>query len=70
MIPLIFAAIGEEQIIHKIVGDPAERKHLENLGFVAGGNITVLSSNDGDVVIKVKETSVAINREMAEKILV
>ena len=70
MIPLIFATVGEEQIVHKIVGSPEEKKHLESLGFLAGGNITVLSSSEGDVVVKVKESRVAINREMAEKILV
>ena len=46
------------------------KKHLENLGFVVGGEISVISENDGDLIVSVKESRVAVSREMAEKIMV
>ncbi|MEA4816225.1 hypothetical protein SDC9_157506 [bioreactor metagenome] len=70
MMPLTLANIGEENIIKKIGGNPEIRKHLENLGFVAGGNITVLSANSGNVIVNIKESRIAISKEMAQKIMV
>lgn len=46
------------------------KKHLENLGFVVGGEISVIRENDGDLIVSVKESRVAVSREMAEKIMV
>ena len=66
--PLTLANVGEENIIKKIGGKPEVKKHLENLGFVAGGNITVISGLGGNVIVK--EARVAISREMAQKIMV
>lgn len=68
--PLTLANVGEEQIIQKISGKPEVKKHLENLGFVAGGNVTVLTSMGGNVIVNVKEARVAISEEMARKIMV
>lgn len=70
MMPLKFAGDGEEAIIKKIGGKPEVKKHLENLGFVVGGDITVITQNDGNVIVKVKEARVAVSREMANKIFV
>ena len=70
MMPLTFAGDGEEAIIKKIGGKPEVKKHLENLGFVVGGDITVITQNDGNVIVKVKEARVAVSREMANKIFV
>ena len=70
MMPLTFAGDGEEAIIKKIGGKPEVKKHLENLGFVVGGAITVITQNDGNVIVKVKEARVAVSREMANKIFV
>ena len=70
MMPLTFADDGEEAIIKKIGGKPEVKKHLENLGFVVGGDITVITQNDGNVIVKVKEARVAVSREMANKIFV
>lgn len=70
MMPLTLAAIGEDIIIKKIGGKPEVKKHLENLGFIVGGNITVLSILGGNVIVNVKESRVAISREMAQKIMV
>ena len=59
--PLTLANPGEENIIRKIGGKPEVKKHLENLGFVAGGNVTVISATGGNVIVNVKESRVAIN---------
>ena len=70
MMPLTLADIGTEQLIRKVGGSPEERKHLEDLGFVAGGSATVVSALGGNVIVKVKESRVAISEEMARKIMV
>ena len=70
MMPLALADIGEENIIKKIGGSPEVKKHLENLGFVVGGNVTVVNSLGGNVIVNVKEARVAISEEMARKIMI
>ena len=70
MMPLTLAAVGEENIIRKIGGKPEVRAHLENLGFVVGGNVTVISAIGGNLIVNVKESRVAVSREMAGKIMV
>lgn len=70
MMPLSLANIGEENLILKVSGNPEVKKHLEDLGFVAGGTATLISSMGGNVIVKVKESRVAISEEMARKIMV
>ena len=70
MMPLSLAPVGEENIIQKVGGKPDVKKHLENLGFVAGGSVTVISEIGGNVIVNIKESRVAISREMAGKIMV
>ena len=70
MIPLSYANPGEESVIRKIGGSPEVKKHLENLGFVVGGNVMVSTALNGNVIVKVKEARVAINDEMARKIMI
>ncbi len=70
MMPLTLANVGEENMIRKIGGSPEVKKHLENLGFVAGGNVTVITSMGGNIIVNVKETRVAISKEMAQKIII
>ncbi len=70
MIPLSYANPGEESVIRKIGGSPEVKKHLENLGFVVGGTATVITSLNGNVIVKVKESRVAIDEEMARRIMV
>lgn len=70
MMPLTFANVGEENMIRKVGGSPETRKFLENLGFVAGGTVTVVSEIAGNVIINVKESRVAVSKEMASKIMV
>lgn len=68
MMPLSLADIGEKNIIRKIGGSPEVKKHLENLGFVVGGEVTVINRLGGNVIVNVKEARVAISREMALKL--
>ena len=68
--PLTLANVGEENIIKKVGGKPEVKKHLENLGFVAGGNVTVVTMLGGNVIVNVKETREAISKEMAQKIMI
>lgn len=70
MIPLIFANEEEENTILKISGNPETKKHLENLGFVPGGKVRVVSSMNGNLIVNVKEARVAISKEMAQKIYI
>lgn len=70
MIPLTLAPVGEEQMIMRVGGKPEVRSHLSDLGFVAGGLVTVITEISGNLIVNVKESRVAISREMAAKILV
>lgn len=68
--PLTLANPGEENIIRKVGGKPETKKFLESLGFVAGGAVTVVSEIGGNVIVNVKESRVAVSKEMAKKIIV
>ena len=70
MMPLSFADIGEMNIIKKIGGKPEVKQHLENLGFVTGGTVSIISTMGGNLIVNVKESRVAISKEMAGKIMV
>ena len=70
MLPLSVAAVGEENIIKKVGGSPEVKQHIENLGFVVGGRVSVISVTGGNIIVNVKESRIAISREMALKIMV
>ena len=70
MMPLNLANLDEEVMIRRIGGSQEVRQHLENLGFVVGGNVTVVTSLGGNIIVNVKESRVAISEEMARKIMV
>lgn len=70
MMPLKYADIGQPQIIKKIGGSPEVKKHLENLGFNVGGEISIVSTLGGNLIVKVKESRVAVSDELARKIMV
>lgn len=70
MMPLNLANVGEVNIIKKIGGKPEVKKHLENLGFVVGGNVQVVNALGGNVIVNVKESRIAISQEMAQKIMI
>ena len=68
--PLIYAETGENRIIRKIGGNPEVKKHLEDLGFHVGGEVSVVSSLGENLIVKVKESRVAVSDELARKIFV
>ncbi len=70
MMPLTLAEAGEENIIRKIGGKQEVKAHLENLGFVVGGTVTVVNAIGGNVIVNVKDSRVAVSKEMAQKIIV
>ena len=70
MIPLNLADVGQQQIIKKIGGNPEVKKHLENLGFNVGGEVCIVSSLAGNLIVRVKESRVAVSEELARKIMV
>ncbi len=68
--PLTLCPIGEENIIKRIGGKDDVKRHLENLGFVAGSTVTVISEMGGNIIVNVKESRIAVSKEMAGKIMV
>lgn len=70
MMPLTLADAGEENMIRKVGGSDETKRHLEDLGFVAGSNVTVVSSIGGNLIVNVKDSRVAISKEMAGKIMI
>lgn len=68
--PLALASVGEANIIRKISGNPDVKRHLENLGFVVGGQVTVINALGENVIVNVKESRIAISAEMARKIMI
>ena len=70
MMPLSMAKEGEPNVIKKVGGRSETKKFLENLGFVVGGLVTVVSEINGSLIVNVKDSRVAIGRDMANKILV
>ena len=70
MMPLSVLGGGEDAVVKKIGGRPEVKKHLENLGFVVGGTVTVVSRLGGSVIVNVKDARVAISEEMARKIMI
>ncbi|MBP5193731.1 MAG: ferrous iron transport protein A [Clostridia bacterium] len=70
MMPLIFAEPGEANLIKKVGGSPEVKQHLEDLGFVVGTPVTVITEIGGNVIVNVKEVRIAISREMAQRIMI
>ena len=70
MMPLTMCKAGEENEIKKIGGKEETRRHLENLGFVVGGKVAVISETDGNMIVNVKEARVAIGKDMANTIMI
>ena len=68
--PLTLAAVGEENIIKRIWGKQEVKAHLENLGFVVGGAVTIINTIGGNVIVIVKESRIAISKEMAQRIMI
>jgi ferrous iron transport protein A len=70
LIPLSLAVVGKENTIKRVGGNPEVKRHLENLGVVPGGRINIVSKLDGNAIINVKNSRIAISEEMARKIMV
>ncbi len=70
MMPLNVAQPGEESIIRKIGGSPEVKQHLADLGFVVGGTVTLLSVLGGNVIVNVKGSRVALDADMARRIMI
>ena len=70
MMPLTVAGVGVARTIKKIGGKEETRKFLENLGFVVGGTVTVVSEIGGNMIVNVKDSRVAIGKDMANKIMI
>ena len=68
--PLSMVKEGEPNVIKKVGGKEETRRFLENLGFVVGGNVTVVSEIDGNLIVNVKDSRVAVGKDMAAKILI
>ncbi len=68
--PLSMAKEGETVRVKRVGGKTETRQFLENLGFVAGAEITVVTVIDGNLIVQIKESRVAINRDMANKIMI
>ena len=70
MMPLIYAEKGQTQIIKRIGGSPEVKKHLEDLGFNVGGQVSIVSTLGENLIVKVKESRVAVSDELARKIFI
>lgn len=70
MMPLTMATPGEPSVIRKIGGKEETRLFLEKLGFVTGGEVTVISETGGNMIVNIKESRVAIGKDMANRIMI
>ena len=70
MMPLVYAEVGEPQIIRRIGGTPEVKQHLADMGFTVGGEVSVVSAIGENLIVKVKESRVAVSDELARKIMI
>ena len=70
MMPLSFAEKGKDYEIKKVGGNQETKKHLEDLGFVSGSKVSIVSDVSGNLIVNIKESRIAINRDLANKIYV
>lgn len=68
--PLSMVNAGEPSVVRKVGGEEETRRFLENLGFVNGARVTIVSAANGNMIINVKDSRVAIGKDMANKIMV
>ena len=67
--PLLLATPGQEVVVSKIGGKPEVKQHLNELGFNVGSSVTVVSSVNGNLIVKVKDSRVALDKSLASKIM-
>lgn len=68
--PLTMANAGEAVTIRRVTGSDAVRQHLAELGFVVGETITVISRNGGNLILQVKDSRVAIDQSMGNRVII
>ena len=68
--PLFMANIGEEYLVKKIAGLEETKRHLENLGFICGAQVCMISVMNKNLIVQIKDARVAVSRELAEKIII
>ena len=70
MMPLTLTDAGEEAVIRRVGGNPETKKHLEDLGFTVGSSVMVMNTIGGNLIVRIRESRVAISKEMAQKIMI
>ncbi|MBQ1307712.1 MAG: ferrous iron transport protein A [Erysipelotrichaceae bacterium] len=70
MLPLTYANVNEMNVIRKVGGNPEIKKHLEDMGFVTGAVVTVVSAISGNLIVNVKDSKVALDKQLAGKIMI
>lgn len=70
MMPLTMAKVGETVTIRKITGKDEVRQHLAELGFVVDSDVTVVTQLGGNLILQVKDSRVALDRSMANRIMI
>ena len=70
MMPLVLANVGEPQIVKRIGGNPERKRHLEDLGFTVGGEVCIVTTLGGNVIVSIKNSRIAVNAEMARHIMI
>ena len=70
MMPFVVAPVGQEHLIKRVGGSEETRRHLEELGFVPGGYVTVVNEIGGNLIVNVKESRVAVDKQLAQKIMI
>lgn len=68
--PLLLAREGETMLVIRVAAEPKTRKHLENLGIMTGALLTPLSCSDGNMIVRVHDSRIALNKELAQSIIV
>ena len=70
MLPLTYVKTGDYAKVIKVGGRPDAKKHLADLGFVDGAVMNIISSHDGDIILNIKNSRLAVTKEMSEKIMI
>lgn len=70
MLPLSYAEVNEANVIKKVTGNPQMKKHLEDMGFVTGAIVSVVSTVNGNLIVNIKDTKVALDKQLAMKIMI
>ena len=70
MMPIIMTGTGDDVTVAKVIGAASMKQSLGEMGFVAGTPVKIMQSHNGDMIVKIRDSKLAITREMAAKIMV